>query len=135
MDTAGRFTRSPGEECRLLLRGHSIGRVGWVSATGLQVLPVTYVSDDDRIYFRTDPGSVLGELAGPVQVAFEVDDIDVATATGWSVLVTGEAVAYDGDPDAIRLPEPWAPGNRSLVVVITASDYSYRAVSADSPRS
>lgn len=135
MDTAGHFTRSSGDECRLLLRGHTVGRVGWVSRTGLQVLPVTYVSDGDRVFFRTDPGSVLGELAGPVQVAFEVDDIDVATATGWSVLVQGEAVAYDGDPGSVRLPEPWAPGDRSLVVVITGTTYSCRAVSAESWRS
>ena len=132
MDTAGHFTRTSGDECRLLVRGHSVGRVGWVSKVGLQVLPVTYVSDGDRIYFRTDPNSLLGELAAPTRVAFEVDDIDIATATGWSVLVQGDAVAYDGDPELVRLPEPWAPGDRSLVVVITGSRYSCRAVSAPS---
>ena len=135
MDTVGHFTRTSGEECRLLVRGHTIGRVGWMSRRGLQVLPVTYSSDGDRIFFRTDPDSILGELAAPVQVAFEVDDIDVATATGWSVLVQGEASAYDGDLDGLRLPEPWAPGNRTLVVGITGTTYSSRAVSADTPRS
>lgn len=130
MDT-GHFTRLSGEECRLLVREHTIGRVAWVSPAGLEVLPVTYAVDGERIVFRTAPGSVLGALAAdPVEVAFEVDDIDVATATGWSVLVRGEATAGPDAP-APGLPHPWAPGSRTLVVAITPSAYSGRAVSAD----
>lgn len=135
MNTAGHFTRPSGDECRHLVRGHSVGRVGWVSATGLQVLPVSYVFATDRIFFTTDPGSVMGELAGPIPVAFEVDDIDLATATGWSVLVQGVAAAHVGDIPGDRLPQPWAPGKRTLTVAITPSAYSCRAVSADHSRS
>ncbi|HQY99061.1 MAG TPA: pyridoxamine 5'-phosphate oxidase family protein [Propionicimonas sp.] len=134
MDTAGHFTRPSGEECRQLVRSHSVGRVAWVSTVGLQVLPVTYSCNDDLICFRVDPESVLGELAGPVEVAFEVDDIDVETATGWSVLVHGTAAAHDGSLE-LRLPRPWAPGDRRLTVVITPSTYSSRAVSAAVERS
>lgn len=133
MDT-GHFTRLSGEECRHLVRGHSVGRVCWLSGEGLQALPVTYLASGDRILFRVDPQSVLGELSGPVRVAFEVDDIDVETATGWSVLVRGEAAAVD-PPDGVVLPVPWAPGRRSLVIAITPLAYSGRAVSADHPRS
>jgi nitroimidazol reductase NimA-like FMN-containing flavoprotein (pyridoxamine 5'-phosphate oxidase superfamily) len=132
MDT-GHFTRLSGDECRHLVRGHSVGRVCWLSAEGVQVLPVTYAAVGERILFRADPSSVLGELAGGARVAFEVDDIDVPTATGWSVLVRGEAAAFDGDE--VTLPEPWAPGPRTLVVAITPIAYSGRAVSADVPRS
>lgn len=135
MDVAGHFTRLSGDECRLLVHGHSIGRVAWVSATGLQVLPVTYTVIDELILFRTFPESVLGELAEPVEVAFEVDDIDVATATGWSVLVRGESAAYSGEPPGPQQLEPWAPGARPLTVAITPSAYSGRAVSADQSRS
>ena len=135
MDIAGHFTRLSGDECRLLVHGHSIGRVAWVSATGLQVLPVTYTVVGESILFRTFPESVLGELAGSQQVVFEVDDIDVATATGWSVLVRGESAAYSGEPLDSRLLEPWAPGARPLIVAITPSAYSGRAVSADQSRS
>ena len=126
----GHFTRLSGEECGHLLRGHSVGRVSWLSSTGLQVLPVSYAASGGRIYFRTSPESVLGELAGPVEVAFEVDDIDVATATGWSVLVQGEARAHDDTAGDLRVPEAWAPGDRALTVVITPSACSGRAVSA-----
>ncbi len=128
MDT-GHFTRLSGDECSHLVRGHSVGRVCWVSANGLQVLPVSYVSVDGRIYIRTNPQSVMGDLTGPIEVAFEVDDIDVTTATGWSVLVQGVAQAYAGPADDLRL-EPWAPGDRTLTVAITPSACSGRAVSA-----
>jgi uncharacterized protein len=133
MDT-GHFTRLSGDECRHLVRGHSVGRVCWLSAAGLQVLPVTYAVAGERIFFRVDPESVMGELTGPVRVAFEVDDIDVPTATGWSVLVRGEATIAEAD-DGLRQPAPWAPGRRTLTVAITPLAYSGRAVSADLPRS
>lgn len=129
MDTAGHFTRPSGEECRQLVRSHCVGRVAWLAATGLQVLPVTYACTEDRICFRVNPASVMGELAAGVEVAFEVDDIDVTTATGWSVLVHGLAAAHDGSTQVV-LPPPWAPGDRSLTIVITPATYSGRAVSA-----
>ena len=97
---------------------------------GLQVLPVSYVSSAGLIYFRTNPDTVMGELAGPVAVAFEVDDIDVTTATGWSVLVQGVARAHDDTAGDLRVPEAWAPGDRALTVVITPSACSGRSVSA-----
>lgn len=130
----GHFTRLSGDECRHLVRGHSVGRACWLSGEGLQSLPVTYVVAGDRIFFRVDPESVLGELSGPVRVAFEVDDIDLPTATGWSVLVRGEA-SSSALPEGVQLPAPWAPGRRSLVVAIVPLTYSGRAVSADHPRS
>ena len=134
MDT-GHFTRLAGDECGHLLRGHSVGRVSWVSSRGLQVLPVSYVSSAGLIYFRSNPDTVMGELAGPVAVAFEVDDIDVSTATGWSVLVQGVARAHDDSTSDLRIPDAWAPGERILTVVITPSACSGRAVSAAQPRS
>jgi nitroimidazol reductase NimA-like FMN-containing flavoprotein (pyridoxamine 5'-phosphate oxidase superfamily) len=134
MDT-GHFTRLSGDECGHLLRGHSVGRVSWASSKGLQVLPVSYVASGGLLYFRTNPDSVMGELAGPIDVAFEVDDIDVSTATGWSVLVQGEARAHDDSTSDLRIPDAWAPGERALTVVITPSACSGRAVSAAHPRS
>lgn len=126
----GHFTRLSGDECGHLLRGHSVGRVSWVSSRGIQVLPVSYLSSGGRIYFRINRDSVMGELSGPVDVAFEVDDIDVTTATGWSVLVQGQALAHEDPAGELRLPEPWAPGDRTLTVAITPSTCSGRAVSA-----
>jgi hypothetical protein len=131
MDYDGHFTRLSGDECRQLLRARGVGRVGWRSAQGQQILPVTYTMTGELIAFRTRPDSIMGELVASVEVSFEIDDVDEDTATGWSVLVQGQARGYlDEPPDGLNLPEPWAPGDHPLTVVIEPTNYSGRAVSA-----
>lgn len=130
----GHFTVLPEPECRRLVRSQTVGRVCWLSRDdGLQALPVTFQVFGELILFAVDPHSVMGELFGSVPVAFEVDDIDVETATGWSVLVRGDAGAWESRND-VGLPAPWAPGHRTLRVAITPHTYTGRAVSADDPR-
>ncbi len=131
MNYDGHFTRLSSDECRQLVRARGVGRVGWNSSAGLQILPVTYRVSGDLIAFRTRPDTIMGEFAVPVEVTFEIDDIDEDTATGWSVQVRGRAVGYlDQAPADVALPEPWAPGDHPLVVVIEPTQYSGRAVSA-----
>ena len=66
--------------------------------------------------FRTAPYGVLGRHAWRGRVAFEVDDIDVATRSGWSVVATGQGELVE-DPDELaaapRLPRPAAVGARA----------------------
>lgn len=130
-----RFTALPATECQALLRQHTIGRVGWTSADGPQILPVTYVLRDGAIVFRTSPYGVLAGLRDGVGVAFEIDEFDVATRTGWSVLVQGRAAAA-ANPDELAgrwledEPIPWATGIRNLYLVITPDHLSGRALSA-----
>src|SRR3954452_18229800 len=95
MSTTGsaprRFGLLPATECHALLRSHTIGRVGWNTLDGPQILPVTYVVREGAVIFRTAPYGALSELRNVRQVAFEVDEFDVTTRTGWSVLVRGTA--------------------------------------------
>lgn len=132
MDYDGHFTRLSGDECRQLLRARSVGRIGWASLAGYQILPVTYAITGERIAFRTHPDTVLGELfQQPQDVSFEIDDVDEDTSSGWSVLVRGVARGYlDDVPGDLTLPQPWAPGDHPLTVVIVPTDYAGRAVSA-----
>lgn len=132
MDYDGHFTRLSGDECRQLLRARSVGRIGWLSVDGLQILPVTYAMTGEWISFRTHPDTVMGELLRkPQAVSFEIDDVDEDTASGWSVLVHGTATGYVEDlPAGLNLPLPWAPGEHPLTVVIVPTDYAGRAVSA-----
>jgi uncharacterized protein len=44
--------------------------------------------------FRTEPGSKLAGLTKTPAVCYQVDGIDPAGHTGWSVLVKGRAVEY-----------------------------------------
>ena len=136
MDYDGHFTRLSGEECRLLVRSRAVGRVAWAAASGVQVLPVSYTVTADRIAFATSPDSVMQAFLQPIDVAFEIDDVEEDTATGWSVVVRGRASGYtDAAPDGVQLPRPWVPGEHRLIVVIEPSSYTGRAVSAEHGRS
>lgn len=116
------------EECLRLLKTHSVGRVAWAGSAGVLVLPVAYTLHGDSLVFLTSPAGVLADLVSPTVVSFEVDDIDVETRTGWNVLVQG--VSGPGPDSVLGLPDPWAPGERSLAVAITPQNYSGRAVAA-----
>jgi len=77
--------------------------------------------DGASIVFRTAPYGVLGRHAWHARIAFEIDDTDVETKSGWSVLATGPGELIE-DPDALAAlraftdNRPWGPGSRLLYV-------------------
>ncbi len=90
LDLNGLEIVSP-EECVRLLRTRSLGRIG-LSAEALPViLPVNYVLKDDMVVIRTRRGTKLARATRNSIVAFEVDEIDQATGSGWSVMIQGLA--------------------------------------------
>ncbi len=127
-DGGGRFAAIDTDDCLHLVREHQVGRIGFVHGTVPVVLPVTYLVRGELIVFATAPGSILAALAEPgTAVAFEVDEVDAETATGWSVLITGVTTTPGpGDADGLV---PWAPGNRSVVVGIRLAQAAGRVVS------
>ena len=138
--TAPRPTERPGEHlmeiprarCEELLRQHTVGRVGFTSAAGPHVLPVTYRISNDTVGFRTSPHGVFSVLARRTPVAFEIDDIDETGGTGWNVLVQGFSEAVTRDFSLTQLwrdgPVPWASGVRNLFVAITLESVTGRMV-------
>jgi hypothetical protein len=136
MNYDGHFTRLSGDECRQLVRSRAVGRIAWASAAGVQVLPVTYTVTGERIAFATSPDSVMRAFLEPLDVAFEIDDVEEITATGWSVVVRGRASGHlNAIPEGIEQPRAWVPGAHQLTVVIEPSSYTGRAVSAELGRS
>ncbi|MGI5452133.1 helix-turn-helix domain-containing protein [Streptomyces sp. CA-249302] len=109
-------------ECRELLATHGVGRIAVPTVSGPVVVPVNYSLVDGAIVFRTEPGSIPSQAAG-CQIAFEVDRIDDAFSSGWSVLVRGRARTVT-DPDEVRRladrarSAPWAGGHRDQWVRI-----------------
>ena len=126
----GHLTRLDTAECRLPLGSRSFGRVGWNSAAGVQILPVSYGIVDDLIVIRTQAGSPLAELVRPLEVSFQVDDLDDETSTGWSVLVHGTSGASVSALPP-NMPSPWAPGDRPIVIGIAVDHYAGRPIAAD----
>ncbi|MBK8459435.1 MAG: pyridoxamine 5'-phosphate oxidase family protein [Micropruina sp.] len=116
-------------ECEVLVRSRAFGRVAWQSSTGLQILPVAYVVADGVIVFRTAVGSQLARLVEPTDVAFQVDDLDMETRVGWSVLAQGRTAPFSASQTR-ELPSPWAPGDRPILIGIHPSAYTGRSVYA-----
>ena len=97
---------------------------------------MSYTVTGERIAFATSPDSVMRAFLEPIDVSFEVDDVEEATATGWSVVVRGRASGHlDAAPDGIEQPRAWVPGDHRLTVVIEPASYTGRAVSAELGRS
>lgn len=110
------------DECRALLTGAKIGRVGVCVGAMPAIFPVNFVVDGDSIVFRTAEGTKLNAATHQTVVAFECDRVDEFEHSGWSVLAVGMARAVT-DPDEIerlrRLPlRPWAAGHRECFVRI-----------------
>ena len=122
-------------ECLELLASASVARVGLVVDGRPLVLPVNYALDGNTIVFRTAEGTVLNEAALR-DIAVEVDQIDEATHTGWSVLVQGVAQdvseAVDTKSERLRALAlvTWAPGQRHRWFGVTADSVTGRRLRA-----
>lgn len=125
------------QECWALLARDTVGRIAYTNGDRTFVLPVNYVVSGSDVLVRTDPESALGRAVAGRVVAFEVDKIDRATHTGWSVLVQGLASATDlsAEPPRPSLAglEPWAEGERQLLVRIEVDAISGRRLVSPEP--
>ena len=122
------------EECRALLTAGAIGRLAAIVDGKPVVFPINYVFDGVSVIFRTAPGTKL-EGAGFGPVAFEIDGVDEATRSGWSVVVEGIGTEVTDALDhysesARRLDlQPWVPGEHGHWVSIAADSITGRRVS------
>ncbi len=119
-------------ECLRLLGQRGIGRAAVNTPDGPHLVPVSYAVIEGTIAIRTSPYSLLGTYARASMLAFEVDELDEATQRGWSVVVRGRCL-LETDPTALRqlrslLPEPWAPGARTLYLRLPLDQVSGRSV-------
>ena len=101
----------PLEVCLRLLESVPVGRVSFCTDGEVVTLPVNHVMDGQDIVFRTDRGSKLSAAERQDHVAFEADDYDLRTRTGWSVLLKGRAEVVHEDSEIQRLSHlglyPW----------------------------
>ncbi len=121
------------EECRALLERPQVGRVVFTDRALPAVQPVTYIVDDDAIVFWTNDDGELARAARDGVLAFEVDEVDPSTRTGWSVVVTGLPVHVTTQVDRSRvglLLEPCAPGRRDVLIRIPLTVVAGRRILA-----
>src|SRR6476659_7249384 len=93
----------PYDECLRLLGTVPVGRISFLADGEIVVLPVNYIMDGQDPVFCTARGSKLSAAEGQDIVAFEADEYDATTKSGWSVLVNGRAFAVYEDTEIRRL--------------------------------
>lgn len=130
----------PEGECFELLAVAIVGRVGFVSDAGLQIIPVNYrLGAGHRIFLRVAPGGTLAQLAEvDSRVAFEVDYHADDFRIAWSVLMQGTISVLDAEAKAayadLRMPPvPWPGRSSSLPVQFMPTTVSGRNLYRTSP--
>ncbi|MBO7934587.1 MULTISPECIES: pyridoxamine 5'-phosphate oxidase family protein [Streptomyces] len=102
------------QECLRMLAKVPVGRVVYTRQALPAVLPINFSLDTDAsVLLCTSPGSDLVHAIDGVVVAFEADEFNAATRSGWSVVVTGRAGVVTDPAEHERLtqtgPTSWMP--------------------------
>jgi nitroimidazol reductase NimA-like FMN-containing flavoprotein (pyridoxamine 5'-phosphate oxidase superfamily) len=120
----------PREECLHLLGTSRVGRVVVTDRALPAAFPVNFALLDDDVVFLTTAGSKLDAADEEEVMAFEVDEIEPALRSGWSVLVQGLASVLTDHDDLVRAQalglESWTPGGNRQFVRISSELVSGR---------
>ncbi|MFD1930082.1 MULTISPECIES: pyridoxamine 5'-phosphate oxidase family protein [Nonomuraea] len=131
VDGSGLEVLSHGE-CLALLSSAEIGRIVFTDRALPAVQPVAFCLDEGHIVIRTGAGSKLAAATRRTVVAFEADDFDLASRTGWSVTAVGQSRAVHEEAELARLAElplrPWAPGDGDHYIVVRIEQVSGRRI-------
>ncbi|MEV4611244.1 pyridoxamine 5'-phosphate oxidase family protein [Kitasatospora sp. NPDC049258] len=124
MDRDDRVEKLGEAECRRLLTTVPVGRVVYTAHALPAVLPVAFeVATDGRLVLALRAGGTVSRALDGTVAAFQADQLDPATRTGWSVLVRGRA-------EVVRDPArygailagglaPWVRGGAPMYVSLT----------------
>lgn len=112
------------DECLRLLDTVPIGRMVFTEGVLPAVHPVNFLRDGNSIIVRTGPGGKLDAARRGDVVAFEADQVDPDTHSGWSVLVVGRVEVVNDVDELVAVLDlahrPWARNRGAHVLRITA---------------
>ncbi|MFF4585365.1 pyridoxamine 5'-phosphate oxidase family protein [Streptomyces sp. NPDC001388] len=133
MDANDGFRALDRHECLRLMAGVQVGRIVYTRQALPAVLPVNFRLDHDgAVLVRTSASSELVSAVDGAVVAFEADEVDAATHSGWSVVVTGPAALVTDPAEHARLlmtgPRSWVPAPREAFVRIEPELVTGRAL-------
>ncbi|WP_416981913.1 pyridoxamine 5'-phosphate oxidase family protein [Streptomyces sp. T028] len=111
------------QECLSLMAGVPVGRIVYTRRALPAVLPVNFRLDHDgAVLIRTSVTSEIVSAAAGAVVAFEADDVDADTHSGWSVVITGPATLVTDPAEHERLlrtgPRSWVPSPKEVFLRI-----------------
>lgn len=118
------------DESLELMATNSLGRLVVRRKDDMDLFPLNFVVDGERIVFRTAEGSKLFSLTLNDDVLFETDFADFGTGEAWSVIVKGRARALISTEDIRKADElplhPWLPTLKYNYVEIRPESISGR---------
>jgi hypothetical protein len=107
------------DDCRRLLAGQGVGRLGFSDGALPAIVPVAYFLQGDDVLIPADQRSHVVAAVRRAVVVFEVGALDPVSRSGWSVSAVGpsrvitdprDVAALDaGDPAPGAIPGPPAP--------------------------
>lgn len=119
-------------ECLRLLASAQAGRIVYSHQALPAVEPVDFTVDGGSVVVRAGVESRLAKALQRAVVAFEADEYDAATGTGWSVTVVGESCAVDDPAQVERLsglvPQHWALNGKDHFVRISVASVAGRRI-------
>ena len=123
-------------ECMHLVGQETVGRLGIIVDGRPEIHPVNFAVADEEILIRTDQGTKLSSaLAGPV--VFEVDRVDPAARTGWSVMIHGTARLtggrVNGSGSQNRVLKTWREADLPQLLRIVPNRITGRRLPAPTP--
>ena len=122
-------------EATALLGTREVGRLVYTRRALPAVLPVNYAVREGGIWIWAGSAPALAQALRGAVVVFQVDDLDYATRSGWSVTVTGLARAVTDEVLLARAriqgPTPWPPGLKEHLVQIPLTMVAGRRLGAD----
>lgn len=126
------------EQCRERLRTATVGRVGFVTALGLQIIPLNYRLVGSEILLSTTRNGSLSQLAEiGAALTFQVDEHDSDTGLVWSVMVQGSVAKVPrgtaGGRAATDLVESWPGSQFAEALRFTPRTYSGRLLEHPTP--
>jgi nitroimidazol reductase NimA-like FMN-containing flavoprotein (pyridoxamine 5'-phosphate oxidase superfamily) len=119
-------------DCRRLLAQERVGRVAVAVGALAVVFPVNYMVAGGDILFWTAEGTKLKAAVANRVVTFEIDHVDAAHETGWSVLAVGPARERT-EPSLVAGAKAaglrsWASGERHHLVAVTVETLTGRRI-------
>jgi nitroimidazol reductase NimA-like FMN-containing flavoprotein (pyridoxamine 5'-phosphate oxidase superfamily) len=130
--TTPKIVDLPPDRCWELLGQKTVGRLAVSITNHPDIFPVNYRVSGEKIVIKTAEGQKLAAAVLGTSVAFEVDALDDATRTGWSIVVKGTAEEPRRLEDYLSAEdldiEPWAQGNKSRYIVIVPSRVTGREI-------